>query len=609
MIRRCVAFTALGFFSLAPFCAAVPLTRIVDDHTAFALTITDTPALMSGWDASAFARSWGDPAIVKFFAPLRATMKIDEWDTQCEAATGLTLRGLLALAKGESLIAFSAEGIVKMANSDGDNAPPFLIAIQVGDNVGIIEKLLADVATKENTPDIIETYADVPVHMQPQKPSAKADDASAHDAETNASSVTPDKVAPDEFLAWAFVDGTWLISFNKERVFAAVDALKAGGVTSPLANSDRFQSARAHIGESQALFYLDVSNVYPVIRDAVLARQAAKGQPSPMGISPQAMFNAFGLDEIGVMYASLGFDEKETRLDAGLTWETERGLLKLFAFTNGSRVMPTWIPARWTSVSSTHFSMSAMYSGIEELLESVSPALSGMAQGQLRTFNKNLGTDIKRDLIGSLGDVIISAVAQPVGLAPDARPAIDEMEQFFAVSLDNPEAFTNAIEALKRLAGPSADQLFVKRDYLGNALYTFTPPATKGAPAGKGFSYVVVNRMFMVSVGSPTTIENALQGMASNQPSFWDRPEVQAELAHMPTEVSSLQVQDLRVTLETAVETFARMQSNIAGQALIDPEARPEADVIARYWGLSSGYSEKTAKGFHARTRLPHPQP
>src|SRR4051812_12494066 len=98
MIRPLLAsvfvFGASSLFA-AP---AVPLVNLVDDQTLVAVSITDAPALLRGWDAGPLAKTWEDPEIVKFVAPLRAKMRVDQWDDETKAATGMTVREILNLA-------------------------------------------------------------------------------------------------------------------------------------------------------------------------------------------------------------------------------------------------------------------------------------------------------------------------------------------------------------------------------------------------------------------------------------------------------------------------------------------------------------------------------
>ncbi|MDF3057358.1 MAG: hypothetical protein K0R17_1573 [Rariglobus sp.] len=606
MIRRLLAPVFVFTATLLPAAPAVPLVNLVDDQTIFALSVTDAPALLRGWDAGPLATTWNDPQVVKFLAPLREEMKVADWDADTREATGLSIRELLGLAEGEVLLAVPAFDFAKL---DSDAPPPFLMALEVGGQAEKIEKMLVDSAAKKSLKEETETFSGVKVTIRPVTSKDEADEEPAP-ADGEAA-----KAAAPSTVSWAIVEGILLISAEKERVFSAIDAVKQGGLGAALGKSERFLRTRERVGVTQSLVYLNFPAIYPALRDAVILAKA-KAAGNPLGLDPETVFGALGLDALGECYLALRISDTETRMDGGLLYAEERGLLKLIAYQPGPAVQPDWIPAKWPSVSTARFSLSKAYEGLEELLEAISPMMSGMAQGQIRAFNKKLRIDLKRDLIGSVGDDFVSAYAVPPGLEPGAVPAWTEMDQLFAFSLVNEESFTKSIDALKSLAGPAAEQMFTKRDYLGNALYTLNlPPAEPGAKPARGFSYAIANGTFLLGIGSPATVENALQGMASSQGLFWKRDDVKAALADLPSNAAGLQVQDLRVMIASIIETAVQMQELANAQKsddekknYVDVSARPDAEVIARHWGMSGGYVTRTPEGLFSTTRLAHPK-
>jgi len=598
MIRSLVVSVFVFATGLLP--AAVPLVNLVDERTLFAVSVTDTPALLAGWDRTPLATTWNDPQFVKFLAPMRAELKVDEWDAETKAATGLTVRELLALAEGEALFALPS---FDFTTFEGENPPPFLIALQVGKQAGKIEKLLADSAAKESIKEETETFSGVPVKIRP----LSSEDKNTDETETPRS------------VAWAIVDGVWLLSLDKERVFAAIDAVKQGGVDAALGKSERFLRTRERVGAAQALVYLNLPAIYPGLRDLVSATKAkakSAGKTNPLAPDPEVMFNALGLDAFGEAYLSLLIDENETRIDAGLAYAEERGLLKLIAYQPGPVAKPDWIPAKWPSVSSMRFSVPKLYAGLEELLQEISPLLSVVAQGRINEFNKKVGIDIKRDLIGSLGDEILSARAIPPGVEPGQAPAWQEMDQLIAVSLSNEPAFIKSVEALKQLAGPAAEQMFSRRDYLGHTIYTFNQKTAPDAPPPRGVTYAIANRTLLLGIGSPATVENALQGMAAAEGLFWKRDDVKAVLAEVPADAVIVQVQDLRVMAASFVEMAVQLQTaqsasdegGVSGKKFVDVTARPDAEAIARHWGLTAGYAVRTPEGIFSVSRFTHPK-
>jgi len=583
--------------SASPVTATPPLTDLVDDQTAFALIISDVPGLLRGWDASPMARTWNDEQVVKYFAPLRHLMQVDTWDDQARAATGKSVRELLALARGQALVALPASAVADALGGKPapDSAPaplPLLVAVELGDNAGVVEKLAADAAAKnENLRVETTNYAGVLIH-------------------TSLAPAPKDGGKAGGTTVTAMCQGIWLLSPSYDRVCAAVDAIKQGGLPNALGRTEPYLRARERAGAAQVIAVGNLPAIYP----ALLA-SAQKQPASDLPFTPEALLKGLGLDALGEFVYTVNFGDQETRVTASLGWQEERGLVKLLAFGPGGALRPDWVPARWINVSAAKWDLRATYAALEEMLGAISPQLLASAQAQVKAAGDQMGIDLKRDLIGSLGSDLVTATALPPDADPSMPPAPDKLDQIYAIALENPAAFIKAVEGVKLMAfGPAADKLFAKREYLGQDLYTFTPPTPAGAaadaPPAKGFSYAIAGHTLLVGVGSPSGVEAALQGMAEKRPSFWDKPEVKTALADVPEDACSVQVTDLRVLVSGMLGMFAALPLP-AGPAggLVDPSARPDSDRLAKYWALGSGYMVKEGKGFFTVSRIANPQP
>ncbi|HEY0945942.1 MAG TPA: DUF3352 domain-containing protein [Opitutaceae bacterium] len=598
--------------------ARVPLTQIVGDQTALVWHVGDAPALVANWEHSPWARTWNDEQVAKYFAPLRARLHVEEWDERCKAETGYTVRELLALARGEALITIAD---FEFARQKPTGDPSVLVALELGDNTAAVEKLLEEAAGKSgNTTASTEDFAGVTVHV---RTTAKEEG----------------EEEPETFV-WAMVDGTWLLSPQKAVVLAAIDAVKSGGVDNALAKSERFLRAQERTAGSQALFFMNLQSIYPVLQQAVAdSAKADSAEPrNPLAPNPAAILAALGLDVLDELYVGFRIDKPATTMSGGLTFRENRGLVKLLAYREGPAPQPAFVPADWPSVSTGRFSFKDAYAALEEILEAFDPRISGLVQGQIKAFNQQLGIDIKRDFIGSLGEEVVSAYHFPKNPSGGA-PAFENMEQLVALSLDNADSFTRALEALKQLGGPAVEKMLVKREYLGTTLFEFTPPQVEGRPQGKGFAYAITPRYLFLSIGSAAPVERALQGLGGDQPTIWTQPAVRAALASVPAAAATIQYQDLRALVAPLVETMANAAAMAAAaqkaqaapddesgpeeepgeegdsgegdktdDRMVDPAAKPDAAVFARYWADAIGYGTRESNGFYFKSTLNHPE-
>jgi hypothetical protein len=585
-VLAALAALAANAFAAAP--ASPPLTDLVDDQTAFAFVVPDAAALVKGWDASPFAKTWGDEQVVKFLAPLRQQMKIDQWDEQAKAATGKSVRELLALAKGGAIVALPASAIADAISGPASAMPPVLLAVELGDNAATVEKLALDAARKNERLRVETTnYAGVLVQTS-SAPVAKAGGSAAVPTVT------------------AMCQGVWLLSPSYERVCAAIDAIKKGGLSNALGRSEGYLRAQKRAGPAHAVFYGSFPALYSPLLATLKKQLPPAGTENGPPFTAEGLLTGLGLDALRELVFTLQFDAKETRITGGLTYAEERGLVKLLAYGPGPAVRPTWASPKWFSVAADKFDLRAAYASLEEMVANISPELFATVQDQIKAAGTEAGIDFKRDLVGSLGSDLLVAQSLPPGADP-AKPKLEQADTLIALSLENPAAFIRAIEAVKRMAlAEAAEQFFTKREYLGQTLFTFSPP---GAPPDyKGFSYAVAGRTLLLGVDSPAMIETALQNMAEKRDSFWTRTDVRAVLADVPEGAVDVHAQDFGLAVNAIFGALAGLPVP-GGESLTDRAAAPDPARIARHWGLLSGYMVKEPKGLLSVVRIANPKP
>lgn len=588
-MSRLLAFSS-GLLAVSLFSglsAAVPLTDLVDDGVAFSVEIADASKLKSDFAASALGRTWDDPEIRRFFAPLIAEIESGEVAAKFKAETGRTPSELLAMATGRVLLALPSSIFKDMsakhrpaADDSEDSAktseptPPFILAVEVGAKAGELEGFLDESVEKEKETlrHDTEKFAGVTVHMI-----SKNDE-------------------PDDVLAWAIRDGVWIFGSRKDAVLDALDAQAKGGLSDSLGRSRGYLDVRERLHDADFMVYVNGPALNAAVLDALPPRDP-KEAANPFSLDPAVVVRALGLDSLTSLYVGGELSGEAMRSAFGLTWTERRGLLNLLAYRDGPVERPDWVGAGWTNVSTFNFSVPASIEQLLALLDTVNPVISGMAQGQIRNMNRQLGVDLQRDLIGSLGDRVVTAMIMPQDATLQAVPPHDEFDQLIAISLVDPELFQRSLDSAKRVLGPGFAKAMTERDYLGRKLFTFTPPAQ----GKRGFSYSVTDRWFIVSIGGAGPLESVLQSLDSRQPGFFARDDVRAAMADVPGEAFSFQFQDSRVLISALFASLIKLQGLKSGDAhrYVDPEARPSYETISRYWSGAVSYGRQDANGMH----------
>jgi hypothetical protein len=573
--RSFLAALALCTVSASSLFAAEPaLDRLVPADTALVVALRDIPALNARSSDSSFGRAWADPEIARFFAPLRQHPKLVEFLSRVQAETGLTLEEMSALPTGDAMFA------LPKLNFEDPSAPSLLFAIEVGENQARIAELLAAGSKKPEISVTREDYNGVELAVF----STPAEDPAAEPVVRSVS---------------ALHQGRWFIGSDRSAVTNALDALAAGGLASPLAESpDYVRLLDRARGKVEALALFNFRATYPALLASVEAQRDPAAPPNMFGIEPATVMKALGLDAIEGISAIASHRDETDYFTMAFNYSENRGLVRLLAYKDGPVAKPDWMPASWFNVSSQNFSVADFYAELEVLLDRVSPLLAGMAQGQVKTFERQLGVDLKRDLFGSLGTSFVSGFAEPAGASGDKATPYDELDQFIGVSLADAVSFQRTVDAIKGAFLPPGDASPLQsREYLGRTIHSFTPPM----PGAKGFSYSISDGWLFVGIGSAGMIESAIQLQAAPNPdlAFWRRADVRAATDSAPAGAVSLQYTELPPLFASLASFFVKLQEDNADETerFVDASALPSRELLARYFKHASVYSVRTSEG------------
>lgn len=599
--------------------AAPPLTRLIPEDAAVVLDVQNVPELLAASQRSPAWMLMKDPSMQRFFAPALEQLDWEKATAQVKERTGYTPTELVDLIQGEA-IAYIAN-FDFLLNPEFQAEVPVVIAIDFGANGAKVEALSLELAAKyrdqTKTEEESETYAGVVVHTSRPKVTSPAEEPPADTARIKKGAKKPAKPAPP--ISWAMAEGVLIASPAKRSVMGFIDALQKQSVDASFERSARYQRLKERAGPHQTLAMVHFPSIVPALQEKV--SQENKGKSNPLGIDPSTVISALGVDAWNDLYVTGQIGETETVNYYGLTVSERRGLLKMFQLREGTFPRPNFLTARWNTVTTLRYSLQDLYEGLKETVRAISPAIEAMAQGYLTETGKKAGIDIERDLIGSLGDEFIQAQL----MGGDGNADLQGVEQLHAISLSNVPAFTRAVEALKGLSGVPADKLFESREYLGHTIYSAVVPAGAAATAPR-LSYAITDRYLLLGMGKPSAVESALQALAGQGDSFWEKPTVKAALTQVPDQASFFQSQDLGALFNTLLQTLAVTAERMAAlpppagpagsdqtpapkRALVDPSAKPAPEEIARYLGENTSYGFSDAEGVHVVSRVQHPKP
>ncbi len=566
-------------FSLRPALpAATPLINIVDEKTAFVLVVRDVPALLKTWNDSPWTKAWDDKEIKKFLAPLRAKMKTDEWDEKTKAETGFTPDEICALIQGDLLLVIGDFAALDTLD-DFPEKTGILLAAEIGTNADAVKKLMASLEKQKDATVATETYDNVAITIvtSPSKEGKMGDD------------------------AWAIAGGKLLFAPSKKIIIDAIDALKNGGAENAFGKSTRYLRMAGRIGDAQVLYTINFQNLYPIINTAI-SKNAASQTPVAKVVDFTTLASTLGLDAIEDIHIGITLGSENTGLTGALTFTERRGLFKLLALDEGTAELPAFASADWLATATSRYSIPGVYSASEELLSNIAPVVAMMLQSSIQQYNERLGIDIKRDLIGSIGDRITTANILPAGASHDDPHLLAKLGALYALELKDVRTFTNTLDTIKRALGLDNNPMFAQRDYLGAQINTFD----SRNPGSQPFSFAIAKNQFLLALGDPTIIEAVVRNITNGAPSAMkDRPDVRQAFVDAPANISSFGIQNIGLTIRILCAGLAMLPQT---QEIFDPTAIPDPDVFEKYWGNSyswmtdeSGSINFTAKVTHSK--------
>lgn len=605
LLRSLPAVACATGLALCAFAAPAPeLTRALPADTAVVLHLRDVPKLRANWEHTPFARTWSEPEVQKFFAPLVArfeTEEVGQMFAELRRNMGMDLKDILDLLPGDAAI-----GILKLDSffEDGDEAaPPYFVLAHIGDNQAKVEELQRKGLEANNESETTEEFQGETLHL-----------VSSKDAETG-------ELKPSE--AWAIVDGVFIECAPKEVLQRVIAQLKSGGDS--LGGVEEFAATYRRQPDANLVLFVNAESVMPAALQVLDA--AGDAARTPIGVKTGDLLRHLGLDSLRSISLSAAVTREATTSEMRLSWRERRGLWSWLAFGNPPIELPTQIPEAWVGAGASSFSIPDAYRATMDLLRAALPHIEGAARMQIQTVNSRLKIDLERDLIGSLGGDLFSG--ETLNLDPEGKPVLARpTNRLIGVGLRDAATFGRTLETLKQLS-PGLEQFLKTREYLGETICTFAMPAPRpGAPISPQViptvSYAVTRSHFLLSIGDDRMLENVLQTAAGNGRSFWKKPEVAEAVAELPPGYSAVSGYDTGRVVNMLFGVFANMQqmaptaapaaegesANGAeaekDKAFVNPAALPSADVVSRHWKFSATGTYLDANGIRIFSQLKH---
>lgn len=525
--RRCdaaarrIRFDALGVAVLLAFAAAgnaaVPdAEKLLPDETLVLISAPDWTKLSALYRDSAYGRFWNDPAM----KPIKDRF-ISRWQEEMvkplERELGVSLETYGSLLQGQLTLALTRNGWQGKA----DVPPGFLLLMDTRDKSPVLSTNLAALrkqwvaagktmrteklrdlefsvfpTSSNNIPSTLRKLFPKPYEFQGppgqvgSNKLAPGSEVEAGNVDLLLETISGLLTAGNELVVGQA--GSLLIVGNSVKAVEKIAIRLTGGALPALGEVAAYQASHQVLFRDAPLYgwvnvkaLLDVTNRKPADKPETEA-------PDPFDvIPPEKIVSATGLAGVNTVACSLQASNEglSIQLSIGVPEANRQGLFRILAGEARETVVPPFIPADAVSFQRWRLDGQKTWATLEKMLtdassQSVSTINWILDTAGARAKEKDPAFDLKKVLVGNLGDDMITYEKGPRGESPAElrlRPSI------LLLGSPSTEQLTAAFKALFVIF-PQGDTI-TEREFLSRKIFSVPmPPASliTGTPARPG---------------------------------------------------------------------------------------------------------------------------
>ena len=632
----------LSLISLLPLAlsfqasAAIPSPeKILPDDTLILITAPDFTKVRDTWKKVPQTQLWNDPAM----KPFKETF-VSKWSEDfvkpLERDLGIKFEDYTPLLQGQ--ITFAVRQIA--AQGGGEGEPGMLLLIDSRDKADQLKQKLAEVRKKwvdagktirtEKIHDIefgilsLSTN-DLPKTLRHLFPASSPAQEAGEDNEG---------AKPGARSEWVIgqVQSLLVIGNSIKSVEPVVLRLTGGSVPA-LADLFLYQADHAARFRDAPLYAWINAKTLMDIAMREIAKKEKPGAPAGLDINPEKIVNALGMKNLKTLGASFRPSDQGTLLEAyvGAPESSRQGLLKILAGEPKNANPPAFVPADAVKFQRWRIDGQKAWAALEKMINDISPQWMSGINFLMETANtaareKDPGFDIRKNIIGNLGDDIISYRKAPRGSSlADLRspPGI------VLIGSPQPEQFAGALRSFTGFIGQQAGISPEQREFLGRKIYSI-PLRSLGLPMPAAASAMPASLSFAASAGyvalstDAATLEEYLRSSETQGKALKDTPgldeaaqkvlgpgsslfgfENQAETARTWFEL--LRKDSGAATNATAAATALIPGANQALKDWLDFSLLPPYEKISKYFYFTVYSGSASADGLTFRVFTPVP--
>ena len=411
--------------------------------------------------------------------------------------------------------------------------------------------------------------------------------------------IGPKKSKEDERIA-LFIDGKvlHLILGGEENVRDVLLLGSGDSFSKAISENDQYLDLFTEIGSGDARVFVNFKPLLSIL-EKVLENPEIELPENPFGIKTDGLIKALGLNSMDCLGMQIDPSDESFSLSSAFFVTKYDGIFSLMKDDGKKANLHQFVPPGLMSASSARYDLSKLWPKIEEMMREISPQLLLLVNAQIQAFEDQIGVPFRKNVLGSLGDDIVSFSrlnadwAENVGSIfsgelDDDELGIDQLSEdiksptsdVYAISLRDPKLFDQALRATMDGATKGAD-MFEERKHKGTLIRSM-----RGLEqAGVSLSYAVTDKWLLLTMGEDQFLNQVIDRMQSDQKSLWDRQDVKSALRNFPDQVSQVEYFDLGQLMGMLKPMIGEMMEGEGADMDLKPGDLPDFPYFMLGWG------------------------
>jgi hypothetical protein len=508
----------LGLTAATPAWAAIPpVENLVPADALFMLAAPDCAALRAAGHQSPQWLFWNDPAMKPFHDKFVA-----KWDAEfvapLERDLGVNLDDFASLLQGQFALALTQNGW----NGSNDVNPGVLLLLDTQNQSDVLKTNLAGLRKKwmaAGKPLQTETLHGIDFSVvtlsSNDVPGVLAKIFPTRQPVQELGKENPPPPPPGKLFIGQFA--SLLIAGNSREDIDTVSARLTGGSNPSLNDNALFAADRLSQFHGAPLYYgwFNAKTFFDVLVHLPEAGSNPEA-PNPMPAIPwKQILGASGFTSL----KSISFSCRQSREGAEADFfisapeSARQGFIKIISAIQKDANPPPFVPADAVKFWRWRVDGQQSWTTLLKMLGDISPVALASLNSFIDIANSSAQQqdpdfDIRKNLIGNLGDDWISYQKKPTGTT---LADLNQAPSIFIFAASHPDQAALAVKSLLGL-GASQENAPPTRDFLGRKIYTIPRP---GAAASRSL-YCTASGGYVALSGNVSMIEDYLRSAESH---------------------------------------------------------------------------------------------